>query len=97
MKFQLVIQSLAVLVGLSAAAPPTIPGSGLAQNEVTKRATNCNTATNRACWTTSPDFNISTDYELSTPNTGVVRQASPTGKFISCRKANKVIVYSRSD
>ncbi|KAK3385816.1 laccase [Podospora didyma] len=35
------------------------------------RASTCNTATNRACWTTG--FNINTDYETSTPTTGVIR------------------------
>ncbi|KAK4186311.1 putative laccase precursor [Podospora australis] len=33
----------------------------------------CNTATNRQCWTTSPAFNINTDWETSTPSTGVTR------------------------
>lgn len=33
----------------------------------------CNTATNRQCWTTSPAFNINTDWEVSTPSTGVTR------------------------
>ncbi|KAK4180929.1 putative laccase precursor [Triangularia setosa] len=33
----------------------------------------CNTATNRQCWTTSPAFNINTDWEASTPVTGVTR------------------------
>ena len=37
-----------------------------------KRQT-CNTATNRQCWTTSPAFDINTDYEASWPNTGVTR------------------------
>ncbi len=31
----------------------------------------CNTATNRQCW--SSGFSISTDYESSTPSTGVTR------------------------
>ncbi|KAK3384924.1 multicopper oxidase-domain-containing protein [Podospora didyma] len=37
------------------------------------RQATCNTATNRQCWMTSPAFNINTDYETSTPNTGVTR------------------------
>ncbi|CAK7238399.1 laccase, multicopper oxidase, benzenediol:oxygen oxidorectuctase [Sporothrix eucalyptigena] len=35
------------------------------------RASTCNTASNRACWTTG--FDINTDYEASTPTTGVTR------------------------
>ncbi|KAN0104967.1 multicopper oxidase [Hyaloscypha variabilis] len=35
------------------------------------RAQSCNTPTNRACWTSN--FNIDTDYETSTPTTGVTR------------------------
>lgn len=37
----------------------------------------CNTVTNRQCWTTSPAFNINTDYEASTPSTGVTRTVCP--------------------
>ncbi|KAH8653878.1 laccase [Xylariales sp. PMI_506] len=38
---------------------------------VNPRASTCNTATDRACWTT--DFNIDTDYETEIPVTGVTR------------------------
>jgi len=34
----------------------------------------CNTPSNRACWTTSPSFNINTDYEVSVPTTGATRK-----------------------
>jgi len=34
-------------------------------------AQTCNTPTNRACW--NSNFNINTDYEASTPTTGVTR------------------------
>ncbi len=42
--------------------------------DIQGRASTCNTPTNRACWTSG--FNISTDYEASTPTTGVVRKVS---------------------
>lgn len=45
------------------AAPPS--------QSLQARAPTCNTATNRQCWTTSPSFNINTDYEASWPTTGV--------------------------
>ncbi|KAK4162393.1 putative laccase precursor [Cladorrhinum sp. PSN259] len=45
---------------------------GLVSRELQRRQT-CNTATNRQCWTTSPAFNINTDWEASTPSTGVTR------------------------
>lgn len=38
-------------------------------------STNCNTATNRACWI-SGSYDINTDYESNTPLTGNVRQVS---------------------
>ena len=44
----------------------------LVPHELQRRQT-CNTATNRQCWTTSPVFNINTDWEASTPSTGVTR------------------------
>lgn len=37
----------------------------------TSQRQNCNTPSNRACWL--PGFDIHTDWEQSTPNTGVVR------------------------
>ena len=43
----------------------------------------CNTATNRQCWTSSPAFSINTDYEVSTPSTGVTRTVWII--LISCR------------
>lgn len=78
MKLHLAYQSLALLAGLTAAAP-SFPPVDLA--EVEKRASTCNTASDRACWTDG--FNISTDYELSTPTTGVTRTVSPHGPCAS--------------
>ncbi|KAH8900905.1 hypothetical protein GQ53DRAFT_132912 [Thozetella sp. PMI_491] len=60
----LVVWSLLLVRALAA---PSFPG----ENELQPRASTCNTATNRACWTTN--FNINTDYETSTPTTGVTR------------------------
>ncbi|KAH8883756.1 laccase-1 [Thozetella sp. PMI_491] len=39
--------------------------------DISARAPTCNTPSNRACWTTG--FSITTDYETSTPFTGVTR------------------------
>jgi hypothetical protein len=41
---------------------------------VLPRQTSCHTPSNRACWTTG--YNINTDYEVNSPNTGVVRPVS---------------------
>lgn len=43
-------------------------------SDVVLGASTCNTATNRACWTS--DFNIATDYEAKWPVTGVTRTVS---------------------
>jgi len=56
---------------LSTAAALVTPQSF--EGPVLERRQTCNTATNRQCWTTSPAFNINTDYETSTPTTGVTR------------------------
>ncbi|CAP61995.1 uncharacterized protein PODANS_5_1200 [Podospora anserina S mat+] len=70
----------ALLLGLVAPsavlAAPSLPG---VPREVTRdllrpveeRQSSCHTAANRACW--APGFDINTDYEVSTPNTGVTR------------------------
>ncbi|KAI0146303.1 laccase-like protein [Xylariaceae sp. FL1272] len=53
----------ALLAGLSQSAPSTI-------QQLETRASTCNTATNRACW--SDGYDINTDYEVDTPD-GVTR------------------------
>lgn len=44
----------------------------------------CNSPTNRQCW--SPGFNINTDYELGTPNTGKTRRVSK-GSVLSVQRS----------
>jgi FtsP/CotA-like multicopper oxidase with cupredoxin domain len=58
---------LSTAAALVAPQPPSEEVHGL------ERRQTCNTATNRQCWTTSPAFNINTDYYTSWPNTGVTR------------------------
>ncbi|KAK3321960.1 multicopper oxidase-domain-containing protein [Apodospora peruviana] len=58
-----------LMCGIVLAAPSALQES----KELQPRQSTCNTATNRQCWTTSPAFNINTDYETSTPSTGVTR------------------------
>ncbi|KAK1753358.1 putative laccase precursor [Echria macrotheca] len=67
--------SLVLLWGLllSTAAALVTPQSPVQQRHELARRQTCNTATNRQCWTTSPAFNINTDYEASWPSTGVTR------------------------
>lgn len=68
-----------ILVSSAVAAPPSTPAqrdllvpiidrdeSGLAP-----RQSSCNTPSNRACW--SNGYDINTDYEVNSPDTGVVR------------------------
>ncbi|KAL1900129.1 laccase, multicopper oxidase, benzenediol:oxygen oxidorectuctase [Sporothrix stenoceras] len=64
-----VVPSLLGSVFLAQAAPSGQPDYAAA--DLVSRASTCNTASNRACWTTG--FDISTDYEVSTPTTGVTR------------------------
>ncbi|KAK3936690.1 laccase [Diplogelasinospora grovesii] len=55
-------------------APPVSPHDMSLRDvdmDLAPRASTCNTPSNRACWTTG--FDISTDYETSTPVTGVTR------------------------
>lgn len=61
-----------LLMSTAVLAAPQVP------HELQRRQT-CNTATNRQCWTTSPAFNINTDFEVSTPSTGVTRTVSASG------------------
>lgn len=56
------------------AAPPTTPLQRDLLGPIELRQTSCNTPSNRACWSTG--FNINTDYETSTPTTGVTRTVS---------------------
>ena len=67
-----VVPSLLGSAFLAHAAPSGQPdlASGLVS-----RASTCNTASNRACWTTG--FDINTDYEASTPTTGITRHVCP--------------------
>jgi hypothetical protein len=69
MRTPYVIQALGLLFGLSTAAPAA---EVVEAPKLIKRASTCNTASNRACWTTG--FNINTDYETQVPRTGVVRR-----------------------
>jgi FtsP/CotA-like multicopper oxidase with cupredoxin domain len=81
MKFLFGIMALTVgiLVPGAAAAPPSTPAPRdllvpIVEREeaaVLPRQTSCHTPSNRACWTTG--YNINTDYEVNSPNTGVVR------------------------
>ena len=51
------------------------PGSSDRRNCPPGRTPSCNSATNRACWTSGyGGYNIQTDYEAKTPTTGVTRQ-----------------------
>lgn len=50
----------------------------------------CNTATNRQCWTSSPAFNINTDYEASTPSTGVTRTVCSSRFVVWIRGGRKL-------
>ncbi|KAK0707618.1 ascomycete fungal laccase from thielavia arenaria [Lasiosphaeris hirsuta] len=56
----------ATLLSLVAASP-----SPKAIHQISPRAESCNSAGNRACWTKG--FDINTDWEASTPSTGVTR------------------------
>jgi hypothetical protein len=62
--------------GLVFAAPsgPAVSDRDI-EKELDTRGPTCNTATNRACWMTSPAFNINTDYEASWPTTGVTTRS----------------------
>jgi hypothetical protein len=66
--------AVALMVGIlsphAAAAPPANPVQRdmLQVLEARQSGPTCNTPSNRACWTNG--FDINTDYEVSTPNTG---------------------------
>lgn len=71
-----------LLLQMSSAVPSSV---NLAEPLLVRHETNmtsnstqlksCNTPTNRACWVEG--YNITTDYELETPLTGVTRNVSP--------------------
>jgi FtsP/CotA-like multicopper oxidase with cupredoxin domain len=61
--FKGLVSSL-LFAGLSTAAPAT------QEHDLEVRGPTCNTASNRACW--SSGFDINTDYEASTPAGGSV-------------------------
>ncbi|KAK4101287.1 multicopper oxidase [Parathielavia hyrcaniae] len=65
----LVALLLSILAPRAAAMPSSTPGQKFGDFIV--RQNSCHNASNRACWT--PGWNINTDYEVRTPNTGVVR------------------------
>ncbi|KAK5659248.1 hypothetical protein OQA88_1340 [Cercophora sp. LCS_1] len=62
-----------LLLGSACALVAPLPQSPAKEVRELERRQTCNTASNRQCWTTSPAFNINTDYETSTPVTGVTR------------------------
>jgi hypothetical protein len=79
--------AVALVMGMLApvsviAAPPVTPAQRdllvpLEQRQdaaLGARQASCNTPSNRACW--SDGFDINTDYETSTPDTGVTRTVS---------------------
>ncbi|CAK7236310.1 laccase, multicopper oxidase, benzenediol:oxygen oxidorectuctase [Sporothrix curviconia] len=63
-----IVPSLLGSAFLAHAAPSGMPRGA---DAVAHRASSCNTASNRACWTTG--FDINTDYDAKTPITGVTR------------------------
>lgn len=65
-----------LLLGSAGALVAPLPQSPAQEVGGLERRQTCNTASNRQCWTTSPAFNINTDYEVSTPVTGVTRTVS---------------------
>ncbi|KAK4249145.1 extracellular laccase [Corynascus novoguineensis] len=75
---------MGVLAPSVAAAPPSTPAQRdllvpiMERDEATivPRQESCNTPSNRACW--SEGFDINTDYEVETPDTGVVRHYNLT-------------------
>jgi hypothetical protein len=100
------IGAVALMLGVLApsviAAPPGTPAQRdllvpLEERQDTARPprqASCHTPSNRACWTTG--FDINTDYEISTPNTGRVR---PVRSFFSSSKSLSLrqTVHSHSD
>ncbi|KAK4448793.1 laccase [Podospora aff. communis PSN243] len=76
MRSALLIQGLGslALLGFGGAIPASpLTGESLSSPaRLSKRAPTCNTATNRACWTSG--FDINTDYEHNFPATGVTRE-----------------------
>lgn len=92
--------ALALVVGMLApgavvAAPPSTPAQrDLVElrearqeggKDLRPREPTCNTPSNRACW--SDGFDINTDYEVSTPDTGVTQSVSPPLRPLGFGKA----------
>ena len=69
MRYNTVLQGLlpvTLFTALVSAAPRVCPAPPPGSSP------SCNTADNRACWRNG--FDINTDYETSTPNTGITRK-----------------------
>lgn len=92
--FGVVALTVGILVPGAAAAPPSTPAQRdllvpIAEREeaaVLPRQTSCHTPSNRACWTTG--YNINTDYEVNSPNTGVVRPVSVSSQIRKDKSTN---------
>jgi len=88
---KLFIGAAALMMGILApsvaAAPPSTPAqrdllvpiSERDETTIVPRQASCNTPSNRACW--SEGFDINTDYEVETPDTGVVRHVTAPPTF----------------
>jgi len=74
----------ALLVGLVVAAPAPLL-------RPVKRASTCNTPQDRACWTDG--FDINTDWEVTTPFTGVVREVSSSSTCFGSLKSDNIRQY----
>lgn len=80
---------------LGTAAALVTPQSQPEMSGLVRRQT-CNTASNRQCWTSSPAFNINTDYETSRPSTGVTRTVGLPLIVLSMARLTGVLVYIHS-
>lgn len=67
-----ILPALALVSGLLPASPLGALALPSQSQNLVSRASTCNTAEDRSCW--SDGFDISSDYETSIPNTGVTRQ-----------------------
>lgn len=80
---------------LSTAAALVTPQSRPEMGGLVRRQS-CNTASNRQCWTSSPAFNINTDYETSRPSTGVTRTVGLPLIMLSLAGLTDFLVYLHS-
>jgi len=80
---------------LGTAAALVTPPAQQEANGLVRRQT-CNTASNRQCWTSSPAFNINTDYETSRPSTGVTRTVGLTLNMLSLTGLMNILVHFHS-